>query len=213
MMNKIIKRILGTGAAVNVELGGFPNKVTVTHKAGTNPDIYTAYLSPNSSNPTDSGDSSTCTLWKFLGLNYGNTLAGVLYVTLTSPDTGAFLSSSALTIKVYKDAAKTALVAEGTRLGNGFITFTEKNNSGINGEVNVGAYTADDVDIVKTFDISYTIVETGSNGNMTYSTTAATQIIPYAGSSTKSRGVTLGSTISGSGVPVIIEAEFTEEIL
>ena len=69
-----------------------------------------------------------------------NTDVGKIYLELTDV-------AGTRTVKWFSNAAKTAQVAEGSRVGDGIITMLQKNASGLSGSVTV-AYTVDDLDIV-----------------------------------------------------------------
>ena len=76
--------------------------------------------------------------WSLTGAALTNTNYGLLYWTLVD-------AAGTRTVSLYSDAAKTALVAQGSRSGDGAITLTEQNDSDLSGSVTV-AYTADDTD-------------------------------------------------------------------
>ncbi|MCX7702969.1 MAG: hypothetical protein N2234_02555 [Planctomycetota bacterium] len=80
--------------------------------------------------------------WEFAGAEKGENTEeeGRLYVRLSD-------NSGTRTVSCYKDAAKTALVCEGSRSGNGTLTLRETNDSGLTGSV-VVSYVEDDSDIV-----------------------------------------------------------------
>lgn len=92
----------------------------------------------NLSTITEAGDGDYFQLsaWSITGLTKTNSDNFRLYWDLTN-------SGADRTIKFYKESARTNLVAQGTRSGDGVITFTEQNASGISGAVTV-AYIADD---------------------------------------------------------------------
>ena len=77
--------------------------------------------------------------WTLVGENFTNTDDGYLYWGLTD-------SGGDRTVSLYKDsgAAAANLVAQGTRTGDGAITLTAQNSSGLTGTVTV-AYSGDDV--------------------------------------------------------------------
>ncbi len=79
--------------------------------------------------------------WSFDGaLKGSNTDAdGKVYISLSD-------SGGTRTVSVYKDAGRTQLVAQGQRAGDGEVTLSEQNSSGLSGTVDV-AYTQDDNDI------------------------------------------------------------------
>jgi len=97
----------------------------------------------------EEGDAANqCSAWAIYGATLRNTSVGRLYWTLTN-------SAGDRTVKLYsrknQDTAANSyfssanLVAAGTRTGDGAITLTQENSSGITGTVTV-AYTADDED-------------------------------------------------------------------
>lgn len=106
------------------------------------------------------GDSAT-QLASFVvaGENFSNTDSGKLYWKLTN-------SSTTRTVKLYKDSAMTAEVASGSRSGDGSVSLTASNSSGITATVTV-TYSADDTDaanIITTDLINYAKYDaTGSN--------------------------------------------------
>jgi len=90
---------------------------------------------------TEAGDAaSQVSGWILYGVNTLNTNAGLLYWNLTNVTTTR-------TVSLYSAAAKTAgyLVAQGSRTGDGAITLSAMNSSGLTGTVTV-AYTIDDSD-------------------------------------------------------------------
>jgi hypothetical protein len=96
--------------------------------------------------PTEAGDASNqLSAWQIYGANAGNTDAGVLYWNLTN-------SGTTRTVSLYSDSGKSALVARGTRSGNGDIYLNTQTNSGLRGFVTV-AYTTDDTDSANTLTI------------------------------------------------------------
>jgi hypothetical protein len=94
-------------------------------------------------------DSAQCSGWAVYGATLRNTSSGRLYWTLTD-------ASGTRTVKLYSRKnhdtvandyfSSSNLVASGSRSGDGAITLTEQNSSGITGAVTV-AYTADDEDL------------------------------------------------------------------
>jgi hypothetical protein len=84
--------------------------------------------------------------WTFAGESSANTdttttpLNAKLYVELTDV-------AGTRQIKIFSDAAKLLVVALGTRVGDGTLTFVEQNGSGLSGTVLI-AYTANDLAIV-----------------------------------------------------------------
>lgn len=90
---------------------------------------------------TEAGDASNqMTNWKLESITTGNSNNYVLYWSLSN-------SGATRTVSVYKAAAKLSgdLVAQGSRSGNGTLTLTEQNNSGVSGSVDV-TFTIDDTD-------------------------------------------------------------------
>lgn len=90
---------------------------------------------------TEAGDASNqLTNWKLESVTTSNSNAYTLYWNLNN-------SVSTRTVSVYKAATKISgdLVAQGSRSGNGAITLTEQNNSGLTGSVDV-TFTIDDID-------------------------------------------------------------------
>jgi hypothetical protein len=79
--------------------------------------------------------------WVLTGGNNGNTNAGVLYWKLAD-------TAGTRTVELYKnsDGEAANLVASGSRAGDGAITLTAQNSSGLSGSVTV-AYTIDDADL------------------------------------------------------------------
>ncbi len=74
------------------------------------------------------------------GETLANTDAGKIYLELTDV-------AGTRTVKWFSDAAKTLQTAEGSRVGDGVVTMTEQNGSGLSGSC-VVAFTIDDLDIV-----------------------------------------------------------------
>lgn len=73
-----------------------------------------------------------------------NTDAGKLYLTL---EAGAFSGGTNRRVRLYSDSALTNLVAEGLRTGDGTVTLSPMNSSGLSGSC-VIAYASDDLDII-----------------------------------------------------------------
>jgi len=144
--NIIVKYLVsddnGDAAKVNLQFdagGGFID-ATLASDAGGDPP---SRLSSNF--PEESGDENEqLDDWLITGIVLGtNTDAdGKIYAELVEdpPASGTYRLS------LYSDSARTNKVAEGTITGNGRLSFTEENSSGISGSVDV-AYTADDTDI------------------------------------------------------------------
>lgn len=86
-------------------------------------------------------DQNQLANWDFDGASKGSNTdsAGKVYVSLTN-------SGTTRTVSVYKDSARTQLVAQGQRDGDGSVTLAEQDSSGLSGSVDV-AYTQDDTDI------------------------------------------------------------------
>lgn len=78
--------------------------------------------------------------WSFAGVSRSNTMNGVLFWTLTN-------SGSTRTVNIYRNPNKLSsdLVATGSRSGDGAITLSASNSSGLTGAVTV-TYTVDDTD-------------------------------------------------------------------
>lgn len=70
--------------------------------------------------------------WYLYGVKAGNTDDGLLYWSLT-------WNGADPSISIYKDSARTQLIAAGSRTGNGVLPFTPRNNSSISGFVTVAA--------------------------------------------------------------------------
>lgn len=91
---------------------------------------------------TEAGDeSSQLASWTFTAATALNTNMGQLYVSLSN-------SGSTRTVDVYKTSARASgdKVATGNRSGDGSITLSQANSSGLSGTVSV-TYTTDDSDI------------------------------------------------------------------
>ncbi|MEI8175137.1 MAG: hypothetical protein WCG28_04280, partial [bacterium] len=113
---------------------GFAN----TALAGTK--TYTLFSSADSGNSgfSEAGDASAqLTAWNLYGVNASNTDDGKLYWNLLDV-------SGAKTLRLYKDSAKTQLVAEGAGIGSN-VAINEMNGSGLRATVNI-AYSQDDTD-------------------------------------------------------------------
>ncbi len=113
---------------------------------------------------TEANDgSSQLDNWDLTGFSKGvNTAAdGKIYVTLTKPGADTL-------VKLYKDAGKTELVAEGqiTAGTSGACTLAEANSSGLSGTVDV-AWTIDDTDITLIPPFEYRV-----DDKFTFSTTS-----------------------------------------
>lgn len=97
----------------------------------------------------EEGDSAAqCSNWALYGVTLRNTSAGRLYWTLTN--SGSDRTVSLYSRKNHDTVANNYfsadnLVAQGTLSGDGTVTLTAQNGSGISGSVDV-AYTADDTD-------------------------------------------------------------------
>ncbi len=92
--------------------------------------------------PTEANDGGDqLSYWKLPGIDLAaNTgAAGKIYVELSD-------TAGTRKVSLYSDSAKTALVAEGTLVGDGTVTLTEQNSSGLSGSVIV-AYTTGDLDV------------------------------------------------------------------
>jgi len=92
----------------------------------------------------ESGDTANeLDNWSLDGVvfSFNTDEARKLYVTLSEPAPGTYK------VELFKDAAKTALVAEGSRVGNGTIILTAQNNSQLSGTVDV-TWTAGSMGVV-----------------------------------------------------------------
>jgi len=97
------------------------------------------YFPANGDELEDKGDaSSQLSNLDLTEMDSQNSDAGILYWELT--DTAGTRKFS-----LFSDVAKTALVVEGTLVGDGTITLTEQNNSGMSGSIDI-AFTVDDTD-------------------------------------------------------------------
>lgn len=105
---------------------------------------------------TEAGDASNqMSSWVINGATAGETNSFVLYWTLTD-------SGGDRTVNVYKDSGGSNLVATGTRTGDGSVTLTEQNSSGITGSVTV-AYSGDDTTTsANTLTLTYTLTKKGT---------------------------------------------------
>lgn len=104
----------------------------------------------------EAGDTSNeLSGWAISGLNATNSNAGVLYWKLTN-------SVSTRIVQIYKDSGGSNLVAQGSRSGDGSITLTAQNGSGLSGSVTV-AYTGDETTVAsQTLTCTYTITKSGT---------------------------------------------------
>lgn len=105
---------------------------------------------------TKAGDATQLGGIRLFGLNSSNSNGGVTYWNLTN-------SGTTRTFSIYKDLAKTQLVARGQRTGDGEMVLLPQNNSGLVGEMDNLIYTGDDTDALNTltgslFGISYAII-------------------------------------------------------
>lgn len=90
---------------------------------------------------TDANDGSNqVSGYVINGETLANTDVGKLYLELTD-------AAGTRTVKLFANAAKTNLVAQGSRVGDGVITLAEQSSSGLTGTV-VVAFTVTDLDIV-----------------------------------------------------------------
>jgi len=104
--------------------------------------LRTVYGEGQVSDVVETGDvGGELSSWILKGvIPYYNTDANrKLYADLTN-------AVSTRKVEIYKDAAKANKVAEGTLVGDGTLSFTEKNNSGISGSV-VVAYSDGETDV------------------------------------------------------------------
>ncbi len=97
--------------------------------------------------PTISGDTgANFATMRIRGQNASNTNAGILYWNFSN-------AAGTRTLSVYKDAAKTQLVAQGTTTGSLDIFASQRNESGLLIESRQ-AYSGDDTDSGNTIDVS-----------------------------------------------------------
>ena len=92
--------------------------------------------------------------WNLVGVRVGINTASTRMLWVTLADAGG-----TRTVSVYKNSGKTELVSQGSRSGDGSITLTAQNNSGLSGTVTV-AWTIDDADItlvVKRVDYAHSL--------------------------------------------------------
>ncbi|GIW60237.1 MAG: hypothetical protein KatS3mg087_1303 [Patescibacteria group bacterium] len=95
---------------------------------------------------TESGDTAgVLSNWSLTGVRvgYNTDNAAKLYVTLDADAPSAGQN----TVSLYKDAARTQLVAQGIGGDNTTITLSEQNSSGLSGSVDIGAASADNSNI------------------------------------------------------------------
>ena len=85
------------------------------------------------------GDAQTSG-WRLYGVTMAHSDALLLYWSLTN-------SGSTRTLRLYANSARTVLVAQGSRSGDGVLTLAAQGGSGISGRVTV-AYTGDDTGTV-----------------------------------------------------------------
>ncbi len=104
----------------------------------------------------EAGDTSNeLASWAISGLNATNSNGGVLYWKLTN-------SVSTRTVQIYKDSGGTSLVASGSRSGDGSITLTAQNGSGLSGSV-VVTYSGDETTVAsQTLTCTYTVTKAGT---------------------------------------------------
>jgi len=103
---------------------------------------------------TESGDADNeLDSWSLTGVvPYTNTdAAAKLYAKLTD-------TAGTRKVEIFKDSAKTLKVAEGTKVGDGTLTLSEENNSGISGTVDV-TYSDGEDNVVLLFEIEFGVRE------------------------------------------------------
>ena len=130
---------------------------TFTKVALAETKTYTLFSSADSGNSgfSEAGDASAqLTAWNLYGVNASNTANGNIYWNLL--DIGG-----AKTLRLYKDSAKTQLVAEGAGTGSN-VAINEMNGSGLRATVNI-TYTVDDTDSVNILSHGF-----GSSGSILY---------------------------------------------
>lgn len=108
-------------------------------------------------NPTDycmdfiesDDDANQLSIWYLRSVTVAYTNNWVLYWNLTD-------AAGTRTVSLYRDVGKAAgnLVAQGSRSGNGTLTLTEQNGSGISGYLYV-AYTGDDTEAENTLTVEH----------------------------------------------------------
>jgi hypothetical protein len=126
-------------------------------------DIIVWYIKSSKENPSDfatSGteivevgdDSNQLSSWSLSGVELSNTDDFKLYWELTD-------SGGTRTVTLYKDSAKSSAVASGSKSGDGSITLSEQNSSGLSGSVTV-TYTVDDTDSSNILKLGYIEIPT-----------------------------------------------------
>ena len=125
LLSLIDKTLLQGAIRVRNETGG-----TLTYTS--TPLVYFSGFKNNVISGDAAAQLSACTLY---GVKSTNSLHWRLFWTLTN-------SGTTRTFNIYRDSAKTILVAHGSRTGDGAITLTADNSSGITGTITV-TYTAD----------------------------------------------------------------------
>lgn len=143
---------------------------------------------------TEAGDASNqLSAWAFTGASSSNTNAFVLYYKLTDV-------AGTRTVEIYKDSAGSNLVASGTLVGDGTVTLTAQNSSGLSGSV-VVAYTVDDTTVsANTLTLTYSITKLGTTTfaqNRFYSTRNKTLINVRTGSLYTYTGGESTTTLTG----------------
>jgi hypothetical protein len=90
---------------------------------------------------TESGDAlSYLSEWLFTGATTANTTGGYVYWNYTyTPPVILPPAAEIRLVEVYSDAAKTSLIASGSRDGAGSITLAEQGGSGLSGTVSVAS--------------------------------------------------------------------------
>lgn len=109
--------------------------------------------------------------WAFSGVTLSNTNEYKVYWKLTNSGTDR-------TLELFKnsDGVEGNKVAAGTRAGDGVLSFTPVNDSGLSGEVAV-VYTVDDTDLVNNIltIVANTLVQTDVNGKLAFDILGSSQ--------------------------------------
>lgn len=156
----------------------------------------------------EAGDALNQTsLWILNGVTPTFSNSFVLYWGLTD-------TAGTRTINIYRasDGAPGNLVASGSYVGNGNITLTEQNSSGISGSVEV-TYTADDITYsANTLTLSYTITKQGTDtwaesdfyvsGNKKITIRGVEYTYTGGEATTTLTGVTPDPSAQGANIPV-----------
>jgi hypothetical protein len=122
----------------------------------SNPDLWVTYNSNNELVVAGTGHPYILTL-DLTGLSTGNTNNGKLYYSITSNENDNF-------VNIYKNSAKTQLVASGSALIGSSVSLVSQNSSGINGSIILnGEVVANDSSCIIYLPSNYTI-----SGTLTY---------------------------------------------